>query len=128
MHGLTFGLDVWLSSPTLTTSACAHAQTLTLCCGSAHCSWQTVRELQQLFLSDPENQRRIPEWGKAIFSPLCVCITPEDGEELSGFMKYAVALHRAHLMLSRLLQVCRLGDRQVSGKEGAHVFICLTVL
>ena len=28
----------------------------------------------------------------------------QDGEELAGFMKYAVALHRAHLMLSTLVQ------------------------
>eukprot|EP00955_Chlamydomonas_euryale_P061936 358234-Chlamydomonas_euryale.AAC.9 len=63
----------------------------------------TMAELQALFLTDPGNQRRIPEWGAAIFSPLCVCMTPGDGQELAGFIKYAVALHRAHLMLSHLL-------------------------
>jgi hypothetical protein len=44
--------------------------------------------------------RSIPAWGSAIFSPLCLCITPKTPEELSGFMKYAVALTRAHLMVS----------------------------
>ena len=105
---------------------------------------QTMQELQDIFLTDPSNQRNIPEWGRAIFSPLCVCMTPmvrglgasilfsivlsicfimtlpiwttqpdpflhltfppKDGEELAGFMKYVVALHRAHLMLATLIQ------------------------
>ncbi|GAX73683.1 hypothetical protein CEUSTIGMA_g1134.t1 [Chlamydomonas eustigma] len=65
---------------------------------------QTMHELQELFLTNASNQRKIPEWGKAIFSPLCVCMTPKDGEELAGVMKYMVALHRAHLMLTYLIQ------------------------
>lgn len=36
-----------------------------------------MHELQQLLLTDPTNQRDVPEWGKAIFSPLCVCMTPK---------------------------------------------------
>lgn len=36
-----------------------------------------MHELQQLLLTDPANQRDVPEWGKAIFSPLCVCMTPK---------------------------------------------------
>ena len=36
-----------------------------------------MQELQELFLTDASNQRQIPEWGKAIFSPLCVCMTPK---------------------------------------------------
>ncbi len=35
-----------------------------------------MHELQEIFLTDPSNQRQVPEWGKAIFSPLCVCMTP----------------------------------------------------
>lgn len=44
--------------------------------------------------------RSIPEWGSRIFSPLCVCIRPDRPEELGGFLKYAIALTRAHLMVS----------------------------
>lgn len=44
--------------------------------------------------------RNIPEWGGKIFSPLCVCMRPDTPEELGGFMKYAIALTRAHLMVS----------------------------
>eukprot|EP00878_Enallax_costatus_P036046 GHUV01040331.1.p1 GENE.GHUV01040331.1~~GHUV01040331.1.p1 ORF type:complete len:122 (+),score=13.34 GHUV01040331.1:245-610(+) len=51
-------------------------------------------------IADSCKERKIPDWGKQIFSPLCVCIKPEAPEELAGFMKYAVALTRAHLMVS----------------------------
>lgn len=61
---------------------------------------QTMMELQDTFLTDAANQRAIPEWGTSIFSPLCVCIRPQNAEELAGFMKYAVALTRAHIMVS----------------------------
>jgi hypothetical protein len=44
---------------------------------------QTMHELQELFLTDASNQRKIPEWGKAIFSPLCVCMTPKVRWEVS---------------------------------------------
>jgi phycocyanobilin:ferredoxin oxidoreductase len=45
-------------------------------------------------------QRSIPDWGKAIFSQLCVCIRPNTPEELAGFIKYAVALTRMHLQVT----------------------------
>jgi hypothetical protein len=52
--------------------------------------------------------RNIPEWGTKIFSPLCVCMRPNTAEELGGFMKYAIALTRAHLMVRsrRVKQLC----------------------
>lgn len=80
--------------------ACPVTKNLTL---PAH-YMETMQELQELFLNDPSNQRQVPEWGKAIFSPQCVCITPKDHEELEGFCMYAIALHRAHLMLAHISQ------------------------
>ncbi|KAF8066305.1 pcyA [Scenedesmus sp. PABB004] len=65
---------------------------------------QTMAELQHNFLPESVRGRSIPEWGSKIFSPLCVCMRPEQPEELGGFLKYAIALTRAHLMYSRLLQ------------------------
>jgi hypothetical protein len=55
----------------------------------------------QILLGAEESvhDRKIPEWGKSIFSSQCVCIRPSEPEELAGFMKYAVALTRAHLMV-----------------------------
>ncbi|EFJ50210.1 hypothetical protein VOLCADRAFT_33105, partial [Volvox carteri f. nagariensis] len=63
---------------------------------------ETMVLLQRTFLEgqDPA-ARRIPDWGAAIFSQLVLCITPSTPEELAAFAKYAVALHRGHLMLSR---------------------------
>jgi len=60
---------------------------------------QTMQELQEKFLTDAVKQRRIPEWGTNIFSPACVCIQPQTPAELAGFLQYAVALHRAHMLL-----------------------------
>lgn len=71
---------------------------------------RTMLELQHEFLPESllsSEGRNIPAWGSAIFSPLCLCITPKTPEELSGFMKYAVALTRAHLLYSQLLEPLR---------------------
>jgi len=46
--------------------------------------------------------RTIPDWGRDIFSPLCVCVRPRSGAELAGFVDYATALCRAHLQLGTL--------------------------
>lgn len=40
--------------------------------------------LQERFLPDAVKARTIPEWGKRIFSPLCVCIAPKTQEDLVG--------------------------------------------
>lgn len=79
-----------------------------------------MHELQEMLLTDPSNQRKVPEWGKAIFSPLCVCMTPKDGRELAGFMKYAVALLRAHIMLASLLQPVEQGSKKNTEIVEAH--------
>lgn len=45
--------------------------------------------LQQSFFEGCDtSDRRVPDWGKAIFSPLAVCITPKTPEELAGFVKW----------------------------------------
>lgn len=80
--------------------ACPVTKNLTL---PAH-YMETMQELQQMYLTDPSNQRQVPEWGKAIFSPQCICMTPKSHEELAGFLKYSIALHRAHLLLAHLCQ------------------------
>lgn len=54
---------------------------------------------QEAFLDEPATSRAVPEWGKAIFSPLAVCMRPSSEEGLAGFIKYCVALTRAHLMV-----------------------------
>eukprot|EP00798_Chlamydomonas_sp_ICE-L_P016547 gene16547-22776_t len=78
---------------------------------------QTMKELQDQTLTDPDNQRAIPEWGQNIFSPLCVCMRPKDGEEFAGFMKYAVGLHRAHMMLAQLSEPVSGGDKTSVRKQ-----------
>lgn len=53
------------------------------------------RELQgQLGLS---SNRQAPEWGRAIFSDLCILMRPSTSSELASFLKYAIALHQAYL-------------------------------
>lgn len=64
---------------------------------------QTMHDLQAQYLTDADNARRVPEWGQNIFSPACVCIRPTSADDVAGFLRYAVALHRAHMMLSTLL-------------------------
>ena len=56
------------------------------------------RQLQQKY--GMESNRSIPEWGRAIFSDLCVIMCPETADELRRFLLYTVALHKAHLLLS----------------------------
>ena len=62
---------------------------------------QTMTELQALHLPGLEQRRKIPEWGAQIFSPLAVVFTPSGADELAGFVKYAIALTHAHLLVSR---------------------------
>lgn len=48
-----------------------------------------------------ESNRGIPEWGRDIFSDMCVIVRPEDPDELSRFIQYCIALHQTHLILSQ---------------------------
>ncbi len=54
---------------------------------------------QETFLEDPGTSRAVPDWGKAIFSPLAVCMRPNTDAALAGFIQYCIALTRAHLMV-----------------------------
>lgn len=61
-----------------------------------------------------ESNRSIPEWGRAIFSPLCVIVRPQGGEELGRFLKYALALNQLHVQVGALVeeqQCCNLRVR-----------------
>ena len=51
-----------------------------------------------------ESNRSIPEWGKAIFSDLCVIVRPETAEDLERFLRYTIALHEVHILLSKNAQ------------------------
>jgi phycocyanobilin:ferredoxin oxidoreductase len=50
--------------------------------------------------SSAGGSRVIPDWGRDIFSPFCVCLRPRSGAELAAFIEYASALCRAHLALA----------------------------
>ena len=55
------------------------------------------RELQARY--QLESNRSIPEWGAAIFSPLCVIVRPDSSEEVGRFLKYALALTQLHVQV-----------------------------
>ena len=50
------------------------------------------------------SNRSTPEWGTAIFSPLCVLMRPTTGEELGAFLKYTLALVHLHVQLSKAVR------------------------
>lgn len=58
-------------------------------------------------MDEPAKSRSIPDWGKAIFSPLAVCMRPTSDEGIAGFIKYCVALTRAHLMVCARVRCAR---------------------
>uniref|UniRef100_A0A383VNQ6 Phycocyanobilin:ferredoxin oxidoreductase n=1 Tax=Tetradesmus obliquus TaxID=3088 RepID=A0A383VNQ6_TETOB len=84
---------------------------------------QTMADLQANFLPESCQARNIPEWGAQIFSSLCVCMKPNTPEELGGFMKYAIALTRAHLMYSQLLEPLRPTDK-ASARRLSELLAC----
>jgi hypothetical protein len=51
-----------------------------------------------------ENNRTIPEWGRAIFSDLCVIMRPVSSDDVRAFVGYAIALTRTHLQIARLVR------------------------
>lgn len=63
------------------------------------CTLPNYAQPQETFLDEPATSRTVPDWGKAIFSPLAVCMRPSSEEGLVGFIKYCIALMRAHLMV-----------------------------
>jgi phycocyanobilin:ferredoxin oxidoreductase len=85
----------------------------------------TLRELQEAHLADePATNRTVPEWGRSIFSPLAVCMRPSGDEALLGFVKYAVAAARAHLMYASLLSPVdartKAGARRLADLAAGH--------
>ncbi|KAI8463970.1 MAG: ferredoxin-dependent bilin reductase-domain-containing protein [Monoraphidium minutum] len=89
---------------------------------------QTMAELQETFLPEPAASRAVPDWGKAIFSPLAVCFRPQSAEGLAGFVKYCVALTRAHLMYASLLTPIeprtKAGARRLAELAAGHQRFC----
>ena len=65
--------------------------------------------------------RSTPEWGRAIFSDLCVILRPGGPDDVSSFLKYALGLTRAHLQLARLVQPVQSNRRaQISSPAPCH--------
>lgn len=69
----------------------------------------SVQSLQKKY--NVETNRSIPDWGKDIFSPLCVCIRPSGSEDVGRFMKYALALCDFHIQFARLCSPVQQGSR-----------------
>lgn len=47
-----------------------------------------MKDLQEEFLGEGAGTaRNIPDWGKNIFSPACVCVRPTTSQELISFLK-----------------------------------------
>lgn len=63
------------------------------------------RQLQAKY--ELENNRSIPPWGQAIFSPCCVIMRPQGGEDLGRFLKYTLALTQLHVQV----RLCLLRDQ-----------------
>lgn len=70
----------------------------------------SVRSLQSKY--NVESNRVIPEWGKDIFSPLCVCMRPSSPEDVGTFIKYALALFDFHTQFARLCNPITVGGQQ----------------
>ena len=60
------------------------------------------RQLQQQY--GVENNRVMPEWGRAVLSDMCIMTRPGSEEELLAFFKYCVAVVHAYLDMSRHVQ------------------------
>lgn len=83
-----------------------------------------VRQLQEQY--GMATNRATPEWGQAIFSDLCVILRPEGPEQVSNFLKYAIALSRVHLQLARLVQPVEGANkkRRLEEIKEAHARYC----
>jgi hypothetical protein len=51
-----------------------------------------------------ENNRVVPEWGRSVFSDLCVMMKPSGEAELASFVRYCHALVQAYLQIARHVQ------------------------
>jgi len=89
-----------------------------------------MRELQERY--GVATNRMIPDWGAAIFSPLCVCMRPSSSQEVAAFLKYAIALSSFHVQMGRLAAPVRAGGsiteaaakRKIAEIEAAHKRYC----
>lgn len=58
------------------------------------------RELQEKY--GVATNRFIPDWGKQIFSELCICSRPSSPTEVAAFLKYAIGLANFQAQIGRL--------------------------
>ena len=84
-----------------------------------------------MFLPGLSGQREVPDWGRQIFSAGCLCLRPSGPEQLAGFVKYAIALHRAHILYAYMCDPVEDKDRWGRGRgrggEGKAVHACTCV-
>lgn len=59
-----------------------------------------VRDLQSTY----KTPRSLPQWGREIFSDVCVAVRPTSPEEVASFITYAAALTRLHMQVAKLQQ------------------------
>lgn len=82
-----------------------------------------VSELQGKY--DLESNRGVPDWGKAIFSPLCVIMRPESSEDLGRFLKYTLALTQLHVQIAKIAHpVSPAQRRRLSMLHAGHRRYC----
>ena len=60
----------------------------------------SVNSLQERY--SVKTNRAIPDWGKEIFSPLCVLMRPTNPEDVGKFMRYCLALADFHIQFAKL--------------------------
>jgi hypothetical protein len=46
------------------------------------------------------SNRKVPDWGKEIFSEYCLLMQPKSTEELSAFIKYVISLHEIYMRIA----------------------------
>lgn len=71
-----------------------------------------------------ESNRSVPEWGAAIFSPLCVCLRPQAPADVAAFLKYAIALINFHVQIGRLAEPVGAGggmSEDAAGRKRAEI-------
>lgn len=69
--------------------------------------------------------RAIPEWGRSIFSDLCVILRPSNPEDVSNFLQYALAMTRVHLQMARLAKPVQSNTkRRLADISAAHSRYC----
>ena len=74
---------------------------------------QEVRHLRGKMITHPI-PRPVPEWGKAIFSPECLCITPRTPTDMVQWIHYTLAAHRAFLRAVKSAEPASDDDRRAA--------------